>query len=203
MASPQRRRRRDVHQIVKKALLILAALLVALTLAPAAAPAAYNVLLAGGPESNRIHIYLSADGREYVIESVVSLEVGGEVCIHPDGRENELVCDARQIASFEVNSGDGEDVVSVTATVAVPVTLRGGPDADLLLGGSGADKLIGGDGDDHLVGGRGMDAMFGGPGLDTLGGGGGDDLLIGGPGKDLLRGGPGDDLEFQETRKRG
>ncbi|HEX5762494.1 MAG TPA: calcium-binding protein [Solirubrobacterales bacterium] len=188
---------------MKKVLSILAALLVAaLALLPATpAPAAYNVLLAGGPEGNRIHIFLTADGRQYVIESVVPLEVGGEVCVHPEGRENELVCDAPQIASFEVNSGGGEDLIWVTPTVAVPVTLRGGPDSDLLIGGSSADKLIGGEGNDHLIGGAGMDALFGGPGMDTLRGGGGDDQLIGGPGKDQLRGGPGKDAEFQETRK--
>ncbi|HYP55603.1 MAG TPA: hypothetical protein VEQ41_04790 [Solirubrobacterales bacterium] len=183
-----------------KTLLIFAALLAALALAPAAAPAAYNVLLAGGPEANRIQITLSPDGRQYAIESIVPLEVGGEVCVHPDGVENELVCDAPRIASFEVNSGAGEDIVSVASTVPVPVTLRGGPGGDLLIGGGSADKLVGGAGTDHLVGGPGTDALFGGPGIDVLGGGGGDDLLVGGPSKDHLQGGPGKDLEFPEAR---
>lgn len=202
MATAQRKARRDVLELVKKALLIFAALVAAFALRPATpAPAAYNVLLAGGPEGNRIHISLTPDGREYVIESVVPLEVGGEVCVHPEGRENELACDAPQIASFEVNSGAGDDLISVTSTVHVPVTLRGGPGHDLLIGGGNADKLIGGAGDDRLLGGAGADALYGGPGVDVLRGGGGDDLLIGGPGKDQLWGGPGKDAQFQEARK--
>jgi hypothetical protein len=203
MTAAHRSARRDVLQVVKKALLLAAtALAAALALPAAPASAAYNVLLAGGPEGNRIHISLTSDGRQYVIESIVPLEVGGDVCAHPEGRENELVCDAPRIASFEVNSDGGEDVVSATPTVPVPLTMRGGPGDDLLIGGGNADKLIGGAGEDQLFGGVGADALFGGPGLDVLAGGGGDDLLIGGPGKDLLRGGPGRDLEFQETRKR-
>lgn len=202
MATAHRPARRDVLQVVEKALLSLAALFAALVLLPASAPAAYNLLLAGGPEANRIHVWLTPDGREYVIESVVPLEVGGEVCAHPEGRENELACDAPQIASFEVNVGGGEDFVSVASTVLVPVTMRGGPDDDLLTGGGGGDKLIGGAGSDRLLGGAGTDALFGGPGADLLGGGNGDDLLIGGPGKDLLRDGPGKDVEFQETRRK-
>ncbi|HEX2096754.1 MAG TPA: hypothetical protein VHF50_05235 [Solirubrobacterales bacterium] len=186
---------------MKKALLILAALVAVLAVLPATpAAGAYNVLLAGGPEGNRIHIFLTPDGRKYVIESVVPLEVGGEVCVHPEGHENELVCDAPQIASFEVNSGAGEDIVSVTPTVPVPVTMRGGPHRDLLIGGGGADKLIGGSDNDRLIGGAEGDALFGGQGADFLSGGGGADLLIGGPDKDLLRGGPGRDAEIQETR---
>lgn len=201
MASAQRRERRDVLQLVKKALLTLAALLAALALQPASAPAAYNVLLAGGPEGNTIHIWLGLDGRQYVIESLVPLEVGGEVCRHRDEDPNVLLCDAPQIASFEVNGGGGDDAVTVSSRVGLPVTLRGGPDDDLLVGGTGADKLIGGAGNDRLLGERGADAIFGGPGDDSLRGSFGSDVLIGGPGLDRLHGGPGKDQLHQHPRK--
>lgn len=220
MATAHRRARRDVLQIVKKALLSIVALAATLLLPATPAPAAYNVLLAGGSEPNRIHIALSPDGRQYVIESVVPLEVGGEVCVHPEGRENALVCDAPQITGFEVNSGGGEDIVTMASVVRVPVTMRGGPESDLLIGGSSVDKLIGGAGDDQLIGGAGGDKLIGGEGddrlrggaegdvllgdsgADVLSGGGGPDLLIGGPGKDLLQGGPAKDVEIQEVGKR-
>jgi Ca2+-binding RTX toxin-like protein len=202
MSAAQRRERRTVLQVVRKTLLTLAALAAALALPPASAPAAYNVLLAGGAEANRIQISLTPDGRQYAIESVVPLEVGGEVCVHREGRENELICDAPEIVSFEVNAGAGDDFVSVASTVPVPVTIRAGSGNDTLAGGGGADKLIGGAGDDDLSGGAEGDALIGGPGADVLRGGGGVDLLIGGPGKDLLRGGPGRDAEIQETRKQ-
>jgi RTX calcium-binding nonapeptide repeat (4 copies) len=202
MASAHRPGRRAVLQVVKKALLIPAALMVAtLALLPSPAAAAYNVLLAGGPEGNVIHISLTPDGREYVIESLVPLEVGGEVCVHRDEAANVLVCDAPQIASFEVNSGGGDDVVTATATVLVPLTIRGGRGDDLAVGGHAADKLIGGVGDDRLTGGPREDVLFGGPGADELRGGFGNDLLVGGPGLDQLSGGPGKNELHQHERK--
>lgn len=179
-----------------KAILTLLAMLAMLAPATALAgeqPQAFNVLLAGGEEPNVIHIWLTPDGRQYVIDSVLPLEVGGTVCANPAGMENELVCDAPSIAGFEVNSGGGDDRVSVAKEVAIPVTMRGGPGNDVLVGGSGPDKLIGGSGDDRLVGGLGADVLYGGSGEDRLLGGPGSDVLHGGPGYDVLNGGPGAD----------
>jgi Ca2+-binding RTX toxin-like protein len=185
---------------MKKAIVTLLAALAALAPAhsPAADPPTYNVVLAGGEEANTIRIWLTPDGRQYVIDSVEPLEVGGTVCANPEGRANELVCDAPSIAGFEVNAGGGEDEVSVAKQISVPVTMRGGPGNDTLIGGSGPDKLIGGSGDDTLVGGPGDDVLYGGPGADRLIGGPGDDVLNGGPGVDTLIGGPGDDVLKQD-----
>ncbi|HSR94443.1 MAG TPA: hypothetical protein VLK56_06210 [Solirubrobacterales bacterium] len=183
---------------MKKLLLISIALLA--LFAPAAAhavPQTYTVLLAGGEEANKIRIWLSPDGREYVIDSVVQLEVGGEVCAHPEAKPNELVCAAPSIAGFEVNAGGGDDRVSVSSDVTVPVTMRGAAGDDILLGGSGPDKLIGGEGDDRLMGGRGDDLLFGGEGMDVLIGGPGNDVLRGGYGEDTLIAGSGNDSVHQ------
>jgi hypothetical protein len=177
---------------MKKLLLISLALLA--MLAPGSAQAAektYTVLLAGGEEANTIRVWLSPDGREYVIDSLVQLEVGGSVCTHPESNPNELVCPAPSIAGFEVNSGGGDDHVSVAKNIAVPVTMRGGAGDDLLVGGGGPDKLVGGQGDDRLIGWRGDDLLYGGPGNDVLIGGPGNDVLGGGPGMDTLIGGTG------------
>ena len=180
---------------MKKAILISLAILAAQAPAPAlgaAQPQTFNVLLAGGDEANMIRIWLSADERDYVIDSVVPLEVGSPICANPPGNPNELVCDAPSISGFEVNAGGGDDRVAVAKNVAISVTMRGGTGDDFLLGGAGPDKLLGGTGDDWLVGWRGADALYGGPGRDTLIGGPGSDLLRGGPGEDLLRGGRGE-----------
>lgn len=169
-----------------KAFLSSIAIVVALA-APVAAhakPATYNVLLAGGSEPNSIRIWLTPDGRSYVIDSIVQLEVGGSVCSHPPDNPYELICHASMIASFEVNAGSGDDTVRLARGVPVPVTMRGGSGSDTLVGGDGPDKLIGGSGDDRLVGRGGADLIFGGDG---------DDVIFGGPGKDLLRGGLGED----------
>jgi len=165
-------------------------------LAPAAghaAPKRYTVLLAGGEAANVIRIWLSHDGREYVIDSVVQLEVGDRVCEHPAENAYQLVCDAPSIAGFEVNAGAGDDRVHVASSVKARVTLRGGGGDDVLVGGSAADRLIGGRGDDRLIGGRGRDQLYGGPGDDVLLGGPGADLLNGGGGRNRLLAGPGAD----------
>lgn len=168
---------------MKKAVLISISILLAL--APALAHGgekSFNVLLAGGAEANMISIRLSPDGQSYVIDSIVQLEVGGDVCQNPPGNPYQLVCEAPLVSSFEVNAGAGDDVVTMAKGVSVPVTMRGGAGNDALTGGAAADKLIGGNGDDRLVGRSGPDLIYGGAG---------DDLLIGGWGNDVLRGGPG------------
>lgn len=177
---------------MKKLLLISFALLALLVPGTAFAETkTYTVLLAGGEEANMIKVWLSSDGRQYVIDSVVQLEVGGTVCAHPEDNPNELLCDAPAIAGFEVNAGGGDDEVSVARDVTAPVTMRGGAGDDRLVGGGGPDKLVGGNGDDRLIGWRGPDLLYGGPGSDTLIGGQGGDILRGGPGTDTLAGGPG------------
>ncbi len=127
---------------MKKAIVLIAlASLAALPALGQAKPQTYNVLLAGGAEENMIHIWLTADGRSYVIDSVVPLEVGGTICANPEGMPNELVCEAPLIGSFEVNSGSGDDVVTIAREVTVPVTMRGGPGEDTCNGGPGADVV--------------------------------------------------------------
>ncbi len=180
---------------MKKAILTAMAL-VALSAGSAHAHAqgsepSVTILLSGGAEANDIYVSLSPDGRSYSIASIVPLEVGGEVCVHPEGIPTELLCEASVIAGFEVNAGGGNDSVVIAAKVPVPVTLRGGPGNDKLVGGAGNDKLVGGAGRDILVGRAGADSLYGGPGNDRLYGGPGNDTMRGGPGHDTLSPGPG------------
>ena len=145
-----------------------------------------------------IRIWLTPDGRSYVIDSIAPLEVGGAVCENSPGNSNELVCQAPVVAGFEVNAGSGNDSITVARSVSVPVTLRGGAGQDRLVGGNGSDKLIGGEGDDELGGRNGDDLIYGGPGNDSLSGGPGKDVLRGGPGEDTLGGGIGPDNVHQD-----
>jgi len=146
-------------------------------LAYATAEHSINLVLAGSPGEDRITIELSADGRSYEIESATPLEVGGTVCTHPEKLTTMLICEAAPIAGFEINTGAGNDVVTLGRTVPVPATIRGGEGDDVLTGGAGADKLIGGPGDDELIGRGGNDLLIGGPGDDRLNGGSGQNIL--------------------------
>lgn len=188
---------------MKRAILIMLAILAAQTATVARAETtSYTVVLAGGAEVSMIHIWLSSDGRSYVIDSVAPLEVGGTVCEHSVGNPTELVCQAPLVAGFEVNAGSGDDSVAVSNAVTIPVTLRGGAGGDTLVGGGGPDKLIGGEGNDHLVGRGGDDLIFGGPGNDSIYGGSGEDSLRGGPGNDILNGGSGVNNIRQDFRRQ-
>jgi Ca2+-binding RTX toxin-like protein len=173
---------------MKKAILIALLLLAAVPVTLADAETGpVNLLISGGPENSGLNISLSPDGREYSILSTVPLEVGGDLCSHPEELPTELDCKAAAIAGFEVNAGGGSDFVFFTSDIPVPVTIRGGP----------GDKIIGGPGDDTLTGRRGADWMLGGPGRDRLVGGAGDDMLRGGPEHDKLVGGPGENILIQ------
>jgi Ca2+-binding RTX toxin-like protein len=188
---------------MKKAILILLAMLAAQPATAASAETtSYTVVLAGGTAQNMIHIWLTPDGYSYVIDSAVPLEVGGTVCENPAGNPNELICKAPLVAGFEVNAGSGDDSVTVSSSVAIPVTMRGGAGRDTLIGGSGPDKLMGGEGNDRLLGRGGDDLIFGGPGNDSLYGGPGEDSLRGGPGTDVISGGSGVNDIRQDFRPR-
>lgn len=187
---------------MKKAMTITLAMLVTLLGASASAETTYTVVLAGGATQSMIHIWLTEDGRSYVIDSIAPLEVGGEVCENPPETQNELICKAPLVAGFEVNAGEGADTISVGSSITVPVTMRGGSGNDTLIGGGGADKLIGSDGRDRLLGRGGDDLLFGGPGDDELVGGSGNDVLRGGFGHDTLLPGSGKNSVRQSLRGR-
>lgn len=185
---------------MKKAILIMLAILAAQSAPLAQAETTYTIVLAGGATESMIRIWLTPDGRSYVIDSVAPLEVGGNICENTPGMPTELVCKAPLVAGFEVNAGEGNDTVVVANAVEVPVTMRGGPGKDTLTGGGGPDKLIGGDGNDKLAGRGGDDLVFGGEGNDELFGGGGDDVLRGGVGHDTLTGGTGENVVRSSLR---
>ena len=149
----------------------------------------YTLLLVGGPGPTDIDISLSADGRTYVIKANGPLEVGIQACENPPNDQDELICQAPAIGSFEVNGGNGGDTEIVDKSVPVPATLRGGAGNDVLIGGS-SDALFGRAGEDILIGRGSDDRLYGGPGNDRLQADGSGDVLNGGPGYDTCIGNP-------------
>ena len=107
---------------MKRAILIMLAIFAAQTATLARAETtSYTVVLAGGAELSMIHIWLTPDGRSYVIDSAAPLEVGGTVCEHSVGNPDELVCQAPLVAGFEVNAGPGDDSKRLYSCSGPPV----------------------------------------------------------------------------------
>jgi Ca2+-binding RTX toxin-like protein len=180
---------------MKKSILILLTLCAILLVPSAHAESGpLTLLLSGNGADNVFRIGLSPDGREYLISSGAMLEAGGDVCRHPEERVTELACTAPAIAGFEVNGAGGNDTVTFSSDIPIPVTIRGGTGQDRLTGGGASDKIVGGPDDDILIGRRGQDWILGGPGNDVLVGGQGNDQLRGGPGEDRLSGGTGHNI---------
>ena len=98
--------------------------------------------------------------------------------------------DVGQIVGY---AGKGDDVITVSEGLTMPVFLYGEEGNDQLFAGSGPAELHGGPGNDLLVGGSNIDFLYGDAGDDTLKGGAGNDLLFGGTGADRLEGEAGDD----------
>src|SRR3954469_26031696 len=143
---------RPCRDQMKKSLLIVLTLLAAAPALPAhAEPGPLTLLIAGSRENNAFSIVLSPDGREYRIVSTLELEAGGDTCWHPEEIPTELACKAMAIAGFEVNADGGNDTVTFSSDIPIPVTIRGGPGKDRLTGGGAADKIGGGPDDDVLV----------------------------------------------------
>ena len=76
-------------------------------------------------------------------------------------------------------AGSGNDVVSLSGNVDLPLEVYGGDGNDVIHGGSGADILVGGSGTDVISGGNGRDLLIGGTGRDNLNGQQDEDILIG------------------------
>lgn len=113
---------------------------------------------------------------------------------------------------LSVNTGDSDDVVTISGTAAgptqlvtgdgddevrsvspVPLGVLAGSGDDNVRSGSGRDRVSGGTGRDYLQGNGGGDALYGGAGNDTAYGLDGDDTVGGGTGEDYLEGGTGAD----------
>lgn len=130
-------------------------------------------------------------GQEYSLPAADAQQ--GATIDTGDGDDN-LTIDNSVTAPLTVQGGKGDDRLTAKAGTTADLTLNGGTGNDILTGGDADDDLDGGGGDDQLFGGKGRDALQGGKGADRLEGGDGDDQLHGQEGDDTVLGGDGDDF---------
>ena len=139
---------------------LVAALLVALAIAPSSA---------GAAAASSSLVPSCAEGPARVGDTIKGTPCADTIIVPPG------------VAS--VNGGTGNDTIvpgPIAASSSCPEGCRLGVGSQTFEGGPGDDIVFGERGNDTLLGGGGNDKLFGGPGDDLLQGGPGDDLLIGG-----------------------
>jgi hypothetical protein len=164
-------------------LFVVASVLVAVGVTPAAAEAHSSILRARGstllyeqyrakPEfpTNRLTI---SDGsgnlRGYwKFSDPPTIGITNQPpCVPLDGKDRQVVCPSGEFSSLLVLTKVGDDRVKVATSK--PVVVKGGEGNDTLLGGPGANKLYGENGKDRLVAGpKGGALLDGGNGTDVL-----------------------------------
>ncbi|MDO5295672.1 MAG: M91 family zinc metallopeptidase [bacterium] len=108
-----------------------------------------------------------------------------------------------QAQRLVIEGGAGDDTITASENVTVPLYILGGRGHDTIVGGWGDDYIRGGKGNDtisvrggnnELFGDEGHDKISGGDGRDYIDGGKGNDILEGGAGNDVIYAGPGNDV---------
>jgi Ca2+-binding RTX toxin-like protein len=102
---------------------------------------------------------------------------------------------AADFTSIEATLCVGNDLMTMTPNIAVPLWVDAGEGNDqIYAGGALSLTALGGNGNDTIFGTRGNDVIDGGDGNDTIDGGDGNDILLGGEGNDLISSGFGNDV---------
>jgi Ca2+-binding RTX toxin-like protein len=139
--------------------------------------------ITGDGTGNRIDMRLEA-GR-YVIHHNGPIDATGGCHVYDPNfplTPADAVCPSAGITLVSADLSGGDDDLALYPSVAVPVTLEGGPGDDELESGPGT----GGRAYNVLRGGEGRDTLIGRTGVDVLDGGPGGDDLVGGVGRDRV-----------------
>ncbi|MCA9085087.1 MAG: hypothetical protein KDA81_13580, partial [Planctomycetaceae bacterium] len=143
--------------------------------------------------------------------------------IIPGMLRQQLLLAASELGSITMDLGAGNDRVSVSSRISVPIEINAGAGNDNIISGSGPAIIDGGEGNDRIrtgnahdqvtdlwgnnsiqsgggndtiIVGEGNDYVNGGLGHDIISGGGGNDRLVGHSGHDILIGGEGADRVY-------
>ncbi|MDO5297573.1 MAG: hypothetical protein Q4F00_13270 [bacterium] len=169
-----------------------------------------------GMKDEDIQMALGGDGDDEI--NVTSGGADGSIVVSVNGRETRY--SAEEAKRLIIDSGNGNDRITVDEKVQANLHITGGDGDDAITGGSGQDTIYdnyggntidGGAGDDTVVahgfdrdgtsvhgntiiGGAGRDYIETGAGNDTIEGGDGGDVIYAGAGNDTVRGGAGDDF---------
>jgi uncharacterized protein YkwD len=75
---------------------------------------------------------------------------------------------AASVGVIVIDGDEGNDTITVDASIHVPTWIYGGGGNDFIQGGGGANHIYGGAGDDTIIGGSSSDVIFGGSGANSI-----------------------------------
>lgn len=161
--SPQRRRRRVIHE---EAAPLAVELLESRKLLDATATLGAGVLAVLGDAANdRIYVYADTPGQNLIVTN--------------NGRTIGQFASA-SVTQIAVDAGDGNNVVRIARDVLQPAQLQAGTGNNAFYAGGGPTAIIGGVGDNKLVAGAASTNMFGGTGANRFNGGVATDMFVSG-----------------------
>ena len=135
----------------------------AVTASAGSASVSGGAMTVGSASGIANNLLVSRSGNFYLVRDLAAPVVAGAGCAQ--SKTNLVRCATAPVTGITVNSGDGND--RVTIANAVNATVLGSTGADRLISMNGNVVLQGGDGNDVLDPGTGSDDMFGGAGADT------------------------------------
>ncbi|MCA9085958.1 MAG: hypothetical protein KDA81_17990, partial [Planctomycetaceae bacterium] len=126
------------------------------------------LLFAGEHADDRGPLYGDDINEEFSVRQFLDTDVESEtfdqevteVTFHFTNRDDQpdtVVRTYTGVKNIIFTGGDGNDKITIDASVTVPTRLIGGAGNDILIGGSGADIISGGLGNDRMEGGAGND----------------------------------------------
>jgi Ca2+-binding RTX toxin-like protein len=109
-----------------------------------------SIIYTGEVGEDKISAFEDATTVRFTRFGETSLGSPDQTCdVSDDGQS--VVCLKEGVQRVLLELGDGDDVVAISASVRLPVTINGDGGNDGLFGGSGNDEFFGGPGDDNLV----------------------------------------------------
>ncbi len=156
-----------------------------------------------GDGSDTVEVTVDPDTGETIVtitdstgnETVERIAAGNEVVINTGRGNDEITVPRGTDVNVRFATGAGDDTVSGQGSEG-DLEAFGGDGVDTLETGTGDDYVSGGGDSDYIDGGAGDDLLAGRLGNDTIYGMDGNDVMAGGDGQDYLEGAEGNDTIF-------
>src|SRR5690625_3096227 len=162
-----------------------------------------TTIITSGDRNDTVEVTVDPDTGETIVtitdsmgnETVERVPAGDEVVINTGKGDDEITVPRGTNVNVRFATGAGDDTVSAQGSEG-DIEAFGGDGVDTIETGTGDDYVSGGRDSDYIDGGAGDDLLAGRMGNDVIYGMDGDDVIVGGDGQDYLEGANGNDSIF-------